>query len=301
VKRSLAPAHVRTGRVFCYHEPPMLSDADRRAHLARIERDGYAVVEDAIEPALVDALRADVERVERELAVRPATNAFEGTHTLHTYNLLAHGPLWQRVPVHEHVLPLAEAVLDPGLLVSSLNSITVLPAERAQPLHCDDVLIPIPKPHPPVVCNSIWALTDFSEENGATRVVPGSHRADHSPERVTDVGSYRRLLQQTRDATPVAMRRGSVLVYDGSLWHAAGANRTREPRVAIAMNYCAGYIRQQENQQLGIPRKLVRAFPPRLRELVGYGVYSGLIGHIGKESPLRLLGGRRRAQLLWDE
>jgi len=97
------------------------------------------------------------------------------------------------------------------------------------------------------------------------------------------------------------MRRGSVLVYDGALWHAAGANRTRAPRVAVAMNYCAGWIRQQENQQLGIPRELVATFPRRLQELVGYGVYDGLIGHIEKESPLRVLGGRRDVRLLWDK
>jgi ectoine hydroxylase-related dioxygenase (phytanoyl-CoA dioxygenase family) len=278
----------------------MLAEADLQAHLARVERDGYTIVEGAIERDLVDALRADVERIEREHDVQPSTNAFEGTHTLHTYNLLARGALWQRVPVHEHVLPLVEAVLDPGCLVSSLNSISVLPAERAQPLHCDDVLIPIPKPHPPVVCNSIWALTDFTEENGATRVAPGSHRADHSPERVADLASYRRLLKQTQEARPVPMARGSVLVYDGSLWHAAGANRTRERRVAVAMNYCAGYIRQQENQQLGIPREVAATFPERLQELVGYGVYNGLIGHIDKESPRRVLGGPRQTRLLWD-
>jgi ectoine hydroxylase-related dioxygenase (phytanoyl-CoA dioxygenase family) len=69
------------------------------------------------------------------------------------------------------------------------------------------------------------------------------------------------------------MRRGSVLIWHGSLWHGGGANRTRERRVGIAMNYCAGYDRQQENQQLGIPREIATRFAPRLRELVGYGVY----------------------------
>jgi ectoine hydroxylase-related dioxygenase (phytanoyl-CoA dioxygenase family) len=85
------------------------------------------------------------------------------------------------------------------------------------------------------------------------------------------------------------MPAGSVLVWHGSLWHGGGANRSDARRVGIAMNYCAGYVRQQENQQLGIPREVARGFSARLRELVGYGVYNGLIGHIDKQSPVRLL------------
>src|SRR5947208_8709465 len=74
-----------------------------RAHLGRIERDGYTIVEDAIEPQLVDSLTADLARLERELDVQPATNEFEGSKTLRVYNLLVHGEVWQRVPVHESV------------------------------------------------------------------------------------------------------------------------------------------------------------------------------------------------------
>ena len=88
----------------------------------------------------------------------------------------------------------------------------------------------------------MWALTDFTEANGATRIVPGSHLLDHSP-------NY----GQDYDSIPAEMAKGSVLVWHGSLWHGGGANSTDERRVGIAMNYCAGYIRQQENQQLGIP------------------------------------------------
>jgi ectoine hydroxylase-related dioxygenase (phytanoyl-CoA dioxygenase family) len=80
-----------------------------------------------------------------------------------------------------------------------------------------------------------------------------------------------------------------VLVWHGSLWHGGGANTTTADRVGIAMNYCAGWVRQQENQQLGLSPELVGTFEPRLRELVGYGVYQGLIGHIEKRSPEELL------------
>ena len=108
--------------------------------------------------------------------------------------------------------------------------------------------------------------------------MPGTHTKDN-PE-----------LGRTYEGSVAAeMPRGSVLVFNGSIWHGGGANTTRERRVGIAMNYCAGWVRQQENQQLGIPRAIAQGFSPRLRKLVGYGIYRGLIGHIDKCSPVDLL------------
>jgi ectoine hydroxylase-related dioxygenase (phytanoyl-CoA dioxygenase family) len=247
-------------------------------HVKEIAEQGYTIVEDAIEPDLVDALAGDLLRLERYFDVAPSPNSFEGHRTIRIYNLLAFGKLYERIPVHPHVLPVVEGVLDPGCLISSLSSIAILAGETAQPIHADDQLIPIPKPHPPTVCNSMWALTDFTEANGATRIVPASHLRDHSP----DYGA-------PYDSIAAKMPKGSVLIWHGSLWHGGGANTTGERRVGIAMNYCAGYIRQQENQQLGLSRETVRGFEPRLRELVGYSVYNMLIGHINKHSPAELL------------
>lgn len=152
------------------------------------------------------------------------------------------------------------------------------------------MLMPIPKPHPPTVCNSMWALTDFTEANGATRIIPGTHTAD-SP-------NY----GEEYDSIAAEMPRGSVLIWHGSLWHGGGANQTDERRIGIAMNYCAGYIRQQENQQLGIPLELAETFSPRLQELCGFGIYNGLIGHIDKKPPTEVLfgGGERRSRVIWD-
>jgi ectoine hydroxylase-related dioxygenase (phytanoyl-CoA dioxygenase family) len=268
--------------------PVTLEAAALRAHLERIERDGFTIVEDAIEPALVDELAEDLLRLERELGVVPAHNAFEGTRTVRIYNLLVHGALYERVPVHPSVLPIVEGVLDAGCLVSSLSSIGIGPGETAQPIHADDMVIPLAKPHAAIICNSMWALTDFTAANGATRLVPGSHRSE-SPAYGAEV-----------ESVSAEMRRGSVLVWHGSLWHGGGANHTGERRVGIAMNYCAGFVRQQENQQLGIPREIARRFAPRLRELVGYGVYRGLIGHIDKRAPATLLDGESPNTMVWD-
>jgi ectoine hydroxylase-related dioxygenase (phytanoyl-CoA dioxygenase family) len=267
-----------------------LSAPDVAVHLERIEEHGYSIIEDAIEPALLDELTDELHRLEVDLGIVPATNEFEGSQTVRIYNLLLHGPAFERIPVHPNVLPVVEGVLDDGCLISSVSSIAICAGETPQPIHADDQLMPIPKPHPPTVCNTMWALTDFTEANGATRIIPGSHRADRSP----DYGS-------PYDSIPAEMRRGSVLVWHGSLWHGGGANTTPDRRIGIAMNYCAGYIRQQENQQLGIPREVAAGFEERLQRLCGYSVYYGLIGHIDKHDPIELLQGERAHRMVWEQ
>ena len=97
-----------------------------------------------------------------------------------------------------------------------LSSINIGAGEIAQPIHADDQLIPIPKPHPPTVCNSMWAITDFTEANGATRIMPGTHLYDHSPR-----------YGKPYDSIAAEMAKGSVLMWHGSLWHGGGANTTQ--------------------------------------------------------------------------
>src|SRR5215467_4703381 len=182
-----------------------MTDAERTAHLERLAHDGYTIVENAIEPSLIQELNAALDRLEREHDVKPAMNGFEGHRTVRIYNLLAYGAPFDRVPLHENVLPLIEGVLDPGCLISSLSSIAIDPGETAQPIHADDMVIPLDKPHRPIVCNSMWALSDFTEANGATRLVPGSHKLGN-PEYG---GAYKTIAGE--------MRAGDVLIWDGSL------------------------------------------------------------------------------------
>jgi len=261
----------------------------RDAHIEKIKNDGFTVVENAIEPELIEALNAALSRLEREMDVKPAMNVFEGHKTVRIYNLLAHGAPFDRVPIHQSVLPVVEGILDPGCLISSLSSIAIDPGEIAQPIHADDMIIPLEKPHRAIVCNSMWALTDFTAANGATRLVPGSHKKSNPQYG----GTY--------DTIPAEMPTGSVLIWDGALWHGGGANATDVRRTGIAMNYCAGYIRQQENQQLGLSPKLVKTFPTRLQELIGYGIYGPLIGHIDKKSAMQIASGEGGFESLWNK
>ncbi len=265
---------------------------DLSPHHAEIETQGYTIVPGVIDDELIDALLADVARLEHELHRGPDNNRFEGNRTTRTYNLLAYGEIWQRVPTQPQVLELVEGVIGAECLVSSLASISLGPGETGQVIHADDQIHPIAKPHVATVCNSMWALTDFTEANGATRVVPGSHLWDN-PDYFGDPSEI--------ETVPAEMSRGSVLVWHGSTWHGGGANVTAdEVRIGVAMNYCAGFIRQQENQQLGIPAEIVATFSPQLRQLCGFGMYKGLSGNIEKQSPAHLLYGDPPETQLWD-
>ncbi len=135
----------------------------------------------------------------------------------------------------------------------------------------------------------MWALTDFTEANGATRIIPASHVRDHGPEYGTHY-----------DSIPAQMPMGSVMVWHGSFWHGGGANTTDTRRYGIAMNYCAGWIRPQENQQLGIPLGTIRGFSPKLQELCGFGTYRGLIGHIDRQTAAQRILGVGETNMLWD-
>ena len=261
-----------------------------QAHLRRIAEDGYTILPNAIEPDFVDEIDDALNKLELDLGTVPAGNLFEGVHTWRVYNLLVHGQTFEKIPIHPNVLPVVEGVLDPGALISSLSSIAIGPDEQAQPIHADDQLIPLARPHVPIICNTMWAITDFTEKNGATRLIPGSHLREEAPNPL-----------ELYETIPAEMTKGSVLVWVGSLWHGGGANTTDARRVGIAMNYCAGYIRQQENQQLGVPPELVKRFPRRLQELVGYSVYNGLIGHIDKQHPARvILTEDEGVDMVWD-
>lgn len=260
-------------------------------HVARLDDQGWTIVENAIEPALIDELSLALRALEDELGIEPTPNTFEGANTKRVFNLLAHEGPWPQVPTHRAIAPIIQGVLGEGFLISSLASVSIGPGEVAQPIHADDQMMRLVKPHVPTVCNTMWALTDFTEANGATRLVPGSHHLK--------TPKYREV--ERHASIPAEMERGSVLVWTGSLWHGGGANTTDGWRTGIAMNYCAGFIRQQENQQLGIPPERMATFTPELREMCGLGVYRGLIGNIDKKSPAELLYGDPPKVHLWDQ
>jgi ectoine hydroxylase-related dioxygenase (phytanoyl-CoA dioxygenase family) len=244
------------------------------------EQNGYVVVPEIVCREEVANLTAALLRLEAEKGFGYAKTSFEGHKTVRINNLLVHDPLFWAVPLQADVLALAEALLDKDLLLSSLCSLTLGPGQEAQPLHEDTQQIPLPRPRAPLAVNALWALSDFTEENGATHIVPGSHKASSSPPYGAD----------DIETVQATMKAGSVMLFDSALWHKGGANTTDARRFALSCYYCAGWMRQQENLQLGVPRDVAARFPKRLQELCGYGIYKGQYGHIDNVDPIVLLG-----------
>ena len=269
------------------------SDSTRPSTAAAVEQiaeDGYVVLERVVPEDLVAELVDRVDAAMVRHGVGFGANTFLGHRTRRLFNLLARDPAFARVPMFEPVLDVAAGVLDEGLLVSSMTAIEMHPGQMPQPFHADDGSIPLPRPHVPITCVAIWALTDFTEENGATRLVPGSHRADRIPTKG----------EQPERFVSAVMPAGSVLVYNGSVWHGGGENRSDTRRMGIVSNYCAGWVRHEENQLLALSPDQVAAFPPRLRRMVGYGIYRGLIGHVDQVDPATWLDPEADSDLVWD-
>lgn len=243
------------------------------------ERDGYVVLRDLVAPAQVQDLKDALLAVEERHGFGYAKTSFEGFKTVRINNLLAYDERFWAVPLQPSVLALAESLLDRELLLSSLCSLTLGPGQTAQPLHEDTQQLPLARPRPPLAINAMWALSDFTEDNGATRIVPGSHKLDHAPAYGAQV-----------ETVAATMAAGSVMLFDSALWHMGGANTTDARRYALSCYYCMGWMRQQENLQLGIPRETAARFPRRLQELCGYNIYRGQYGHIDNRDPIELLG-----------
>ena len=267
------------------------ADQGLDGHLERIARDGYTIVRDAVEPGLTAALRDTIRRLERELGVEPRRTAAEGRATRRMYNLLAKDPVFAAMPAHPSILPIVERLLDRGCLLSGMTAIDIGPGEEPQPLHGDDIVMSrhLKRPHAPMMVTSMWALTDFTAANGGTWYVPGSHVWPQTP---NDPDA-----PQDLDIRMLEMPAGSVMVFHGSLWHGGGANTTADEwRCGVNVQYCPGFVRQQQNPYLGIPREVAARLPDRVLELLGYRLYKGIMGHVDGRSPGEVAFGERFAE-----
>src|ERR1700722_11606813 len=255
---------------------------------------------DASPAAVVDVLRCDGGVIVRNLApvelidicaaeLRPALDEFDesqrtgfsGPKTLRCGGVLRYAPRCAELIADPMVLNVTDALLLPSCADYQLGSTTgieILPGESEQQLHRDDTPYPIQVAGLELQIGVMWSFNDFTAENGATRVVPGSHRflrAWHRPD-------------LTRWASAV-MPKGSALFYLGSTWHGGGANRSQSPRMGLINTYCLGWLRSEENHTLEVPPQSARQYDERVRRLLGYtthGAGHDQLGYYGGNDPV---------------
>ncbi|HWC36914.1 MAG TPA: phytanoyl-CoA dioxygenase family protein [Acidimicrobiales bacterium] len=238
-----------------------------------VER-GYATIPDAIDGEQVARARADLEKV---LTDTPSgRDDFEGRRTRRVYALFAKTRSLDVLALHPDVLAVLDRVLG-AYQLSAPAGISIGPGEEAQPLHSDDAIYPLPRPHDEVVVNVMWPLQDFTEENGATRIVPGSNR-----------WTTERPGPDTHTIT-AEMPAGTALLYTGSVWHGGGPNRTERDRLGVVLHYAASWLRPVENHVLAVPPRLASTLPVRLQELLGYNIHPPFIGYVDGRHPRKLL------------
>ncbi|WP_107655686.1 phytanoyl-CoA dioxygenase family protein [Nocardia suismassiliense] len=242
------------------------------ADLAAVERDGYVILPDLLTPPELDEIREAV----APLLDRRGRNRFEGPTTQRVYSVLNKTRTCDRIADHPRILALLDRLLLPNYLLSMLQVINILPGERAQMLHTDDGFYPLPRPRAALGAATIWAIDDFTADNGATDVIAGSHRWGHR-------------MPEESEREPVVMRAGSCVFFLGTLWHGGGANGTQLPRLAVTAQYCEPWLRPQEAFTLSITRDTVRAVSEDIRRMLGYSIHPPFIGQVDGMHPKRLL------------
>jgi ectoine hydroxylase-related dioxygenase (phytanoyl-CoA dioxygenase family) len=238
-------------------------DAARR----RLDEVGYCVIEGALDPALLERLQARVvEQAQGERAAGCAHLEWQGANQ-RIWFLLNKGRVFQDLLLHPLVEEMMSHLLGRSFLLSSLSANIAGRGGAEMVLHSDQGYISFPTPRP-VVANIAWMLSDFTADNGATLVVPGSHLRD-------DVIARDGLPAGT-SAVAVEGPAGSALVFDGRLWHGTGRNVTDELRYAILSYHCRPFIRQQENPFLTLDPDVIEQFSEELRARTGFKMWAGL-------------------------
>lgn len=244
---------------------------------ARLLTDGYCIVPDACQPAVIDALNRDFD--ERFLDTPFCEGGFYGARTKRFGALFRRSSHTERLVCNELVLNIVDAVLRPWcdrIVLNLTQAVELHPGAFAQIPHRDQDLWGAARDGREYQVNVIWALTDFSEENGATLIWPGSHRIEAPADPC---------------GPPIAMEMpmGSAMLWLGSTVHGGGANMTETPRRAVIISYCLGWLRTFENQYLVYPPAIAKRFDPDLAALVGYAQHRPNLGNVEGQCPSVLL------------
>jgi ectoine hydroxylase-related dioxygenase (phytanoyl-CoA dioxygenase family) len=226
-------------------------------HIAEIKTQGYSVVPGFLAQGEVERLRHAF-NTEVPITEMRAIGTSTG-QTWRAHNLIAKTRAADNIYLDARLTAIVQGVIGKYTQINVTTLFNTLPGETKQFLHQDDGLWPIPRPHPSFLCNALIAFDDFDEENGATHIVPYSH-VWHDRE-----------IDQNVETVQVSIKSGDMLMWEGSMWHAGGANISKDrERMGFFISQQVSYLRPQEIQLLSVPPEIVRGMPRKLKRLLGY-------------------------------
>lgn len=268
---------------------------------AEYNREGYVIFESVLsddelqglKDGLAPHLGADVK----------GRNDFEGFRSNRVYALLGKSPVFAELATHPLALAFAEAELGRECLLSACLAINLQPGETAQPWHYDDSHYRIKRPRESLGVSAFWNLSETTETNGATEIIPRSHLwGMEEPDGATnadvfnqgrDIGEMKADPRSAKSAHPDAIKAtmpaGSLMIAKGTLWHRGGANNSDEERLIITPQYCPGWTRGLENMSLAVPPEKAAKLSPRAQELIGYSIHPPFMGYVDGMHPRRVL------------
>jgi hypothetical protein len=250
------------------------TDASHSAMLQAIRRDGAIIIDSVLDRSTLTALRSETDPYMN--ASDNGLDEFSGIRTTRTGGLVMRSATCQQLIQNELILALCDGFLLPNCQRYQLHLTQIIrlrPGQVAQTIHRDRWAWGTHLTHVEPQLNTIWALTDFTEENGATRVVPGS--TDWPDERAAT----------SEEICQAVMQAGSVVVYSGSVFHGGGENQGTTDRIGLNITYSLGWLRQEENQYLSTPPDLARSLPKTLQELIGYAMGQYALGYYSPPGP----------------
>lgn len=242
--------------------------------LAAVKRDGFVVLPSLLSSDQIGAIRSGV----TPLLDHRGRKDFEGTRTQRLYGVLEKTRALDGLVAHPRILALLDRIFMPNYLLSQAQAINILPGASPQALHPDDAFYSVPRPRPPLGAATVWAIDEFTEDNGATVVVPRSHQWGDDRKPGPD-----------DESVSAVMPAGSVIFYPGTVWHGGGENRSPEPRLAVTCQYCEPWLRTQENYFLSVSRETARTLSEDLKRLLGYSIHPPFMGMVNGMHPKRSL------------
>jgi len=226
-------------------------------------------------------------------------NDFEGVLSNRIYAMLAKDPIFTDLVLHPLQLAFARKELGKNFLLSACLAINLHPGETVQPWHYDDNHCRLPLPRDPLGVSTFWAIDETTADNGATEILPGSHKwgkveiagANTAEDFVNDkLGDQNDDPGYRDDAVKAVMPAGSLMIAKGTLWHRGGANKSKHPRMIVTPQYCTGWTRQLENMILAVPPDKAARLPKAAQELLGYSIHEPFMGYVDGVHPGRSVG-----------